>query len=195
MPSLAPSTWSVFSYKVVALLVVRPTVDSFNDPNAGTGKIVSRNAFGNAGYNGAQVSTVLQNGSPLIATISRFVNNETSAFVNGTASASTEATASTYVGTAAITSSTIGLSADNYLITFTDGTLTIGNRAVSTAADTNKAELDNAIRSVQQQRLNWMDELAAGPTDNLVGLTLSILELRAGFTPFSSQPTGSMRPT
>ncbi len=71
----------------------------------------------------------------LTATISGYVNSETSTVVSGTAAVTTTATANSNVGSYAITPALGSLSATNYSFSFADGTLTVGKAPLSVTAD------------------------------------------------------------
>jgi hypothetical protein len=71
----------------------------------------------------------------LTATITGFVNSETSAVVSGNPALSTTATATSSVGGYPISAAAGTLTATNYSFGFTNGTLTVGKAALTVTAD------------------------------------------------------------
>ena len=69
------------------------------------------------------------------ASITGYVNGDTSAVVSGSASLTTTATASSGVGTYTITAAAGSLSASNYTFSFVNGTLTVSAATLTVTAN------------------------------------------------------------
>jgi hypothetical protein len=96
----------------------------------------------------------------LTATISGYVNSETSTVVSGTAAVTTTATANSNVGSYAITTALGSLSATNYSFSFANGTLMVGKATPTLTWATPSAITYGTTLSATQ--LNATSSLAAG---------------------------------
>ena len=79
----------------------------------------------------------------------------------------------------------------NYLITATNGVLTISQRPVTALNTKRNQAADNAVRSAQRQVSSGTNAVAAGSSANATWRSMPSPEQSAGLSPLSSQPIGS----
>ena len=109
----------------------------------------------------------------LTATISGYVNGDTSAVVSGTPGLSTTATASSAVGNYTITTTVGTLSATNYSFTPVNGTLTVTKLALTVKA-TDQSKTYGASLNLGTSAFS-ITSGALLPGDNITGVTLASL--------------------